>query len=273
MFKYLIILTATIIAGAAAYFSIFGLVQVYTGIALPIIIMGSALEIGKLVAASFLYRYWEKISLLLKTYLIISVLTLMLITSIGIFGYLTASYQKDTLPIKETNQILERNKIETDRLMFRKTEIDKQISELPKNFVNGRKQLLNTFKPELDTINKQIDLLQKQTSELQSKKLNTETHIGPIMFVAKVLKQDPDDSIFYFTLLIMLVFDPLAVALTLCANIIIKDSGKNIPASSKEDEEDTKKSDNPSIAINDNKFNQLLNIQQRKEELLNKSRV
>lgn len=272
MFKYLIILTATIIAGAAAYFSIFGLVQVYTGIALPIIIMGSALEIGKLVAASFLYRYWEKITLLLKTYLIISVLTLMLITSIGIFGYLTASYQKDTLPIKETNQILERNKIETDRLMFRKTEIDKQISELPKNFVNGRKQLLNTFKPELDTINKQIDLLQKQTSELQSKKLNTETHIGPIMFVAKVLKQDPDDSIFYFTLLIMLVFDPLAVALTLCANIIIKDSGKNLVLPVKDDQ-DSKKSENISTTINNDKFDHLLNTQQRKEELLNKSRV
>lgn len=222
MFKFLLAITTFIIAASAAFFSVYGLAQVFTGAMIPVIIMGSALEVGKLIAASFLYRYWNNIKFMLKSYLITAVITLMVITSTGIFGYLTAAYQKDSIPIKEITQQLEYDKNEVDRLLKRKTEIDKQIANLPNNYVNSRKQLMDSFKPELSEINAKVNTFQKQITELQSKQINTEAHIGPIIFVAKALNREPDDALFYFTLLIMCVFDPLAVALTLATNIAFK---------------------------------------------------
>lgn len=216
------ILTTLSIAASAAFFSVFGLMHLFTGAAIPIMIMGTALEAGKLVAASFLYRFWKNTSFFIKTYLLAAIFILMTITSIGIFGYLTAAYQKDSIPIKELTQKIESNKNELDRLTERKKEIDKQIANLPNNYVNSRQRLMNSFKPELESINPKITELTKSLEEMQSSKLNTEAHIGPIIFVAKALNREPDNAVFYFTLLIMTVFDPLAIVLTVATNMAIK---------------------------------------------------
>lgn len=222
LFILIMFLTTLSIAASAAFFSVFGLMQLFAGATIPIMIMGSALEAGKLVAASFLYRFWDKISFFIKSYLISAIFILMTITSLGIFGYLTAAYQKDSIPIKELEQKIDIAKTELERLNDRKKEIDKQIANLPNNYVNARQKLMTSFKPELNTINPRISELTISLSEMQSSKLNTEAHIGPIIFVAKILKREPDDAVFYFTLLIMLVFDPLAIVLTVATNMAIK---------------------------------------------------
>lgn len=228
LFISILLVVTLAIAASAAFFSVFGLTSLFVGVFIPILIMGSALEAGKLIAASFLYRFWGKITFFIKAYLIASVLILMLITSVGIFGYLTAAYQRDTIPLKELTQRIETNQIELDRLTERKKEIDKQIAELPHNYVTARQNLMRTFKPELDALGPRIDELLEEISKDQSAKLATEAHVGPILFVAKVLDRDPDDAVFYFTLLIMIVFDPLAVALTLATNMAIKERSERL---------------------------------------------
>jgi hypothetical protein len=221
-FIFLMILTTLSLAASAAFFSVYGLMQTYPGIAFAILAMGASLEMGKLMLASVLYRMWPKLGLS-KIFLSAAVAVLMIVTSCGIFGYLTGSYQKDSIPVSEIAQKLTTDKDEIDRLITRKKEIDTQIAQLPTNYVASRQKLMASFDPEEKKINDRIDELQKEISDYQTKKINTEAHIGPIMYVAKTLGQDPDKAIIYFTLLIISVFDPVAVALTVMTNKAIKD--------------------------------------------------
>lgn len=221
-FTFLLGLTAFVIAASAAFFSVYGLVHIYTGLMIPIIIMGAALEGGKLIAASFLYRHWKQLGFAIKTYLFAAIILLMTITSLGIFGYLTASYQTDSIPLKEIETSITNDKTEKQRLLDRNDEINKEIAGLKNNIVNGRIRLQEQRKPEIDANNKRIKELDDEIAAAESKRLNTEAHVGPIIFVAKALGRQPDEAVFWFTLLIMSVFDPLAVALTLATNISAK---------------------------------------------------
>ena len=100
-------IAALLIAGSAGFFSVFGLSKLFAGAALSVIIMAGSLEFGKLVTAAFLYRYWDKINLFQKTYLMTAVITLVLITSAGIFGYLSNAYQGATVTFeKQSNQLI-----------------------------------------------------------------------------------------------------------------------------------------------------------------------
>ena len=97
----LILITSLAIAGIAAYFSIVGLALLFVGSGQSIVIMGTALEVGKLVVVSFLHQYWERLNFLIKTYLIIATILLMAITSIGIYGYLSSGYNATSNKVKE----------------------------------------------------------------------------------------------------------------------------------------------------------------------------
>lgn len=226
LFIVVLVLSALAIAGAAAFFSVYGLAQVFAGAFLSVVIMGIALESGKLVAASFLYRYWDKTTIALKAYLMAAVLVLMCITSMGISGYLTAAYQTDTVSLRDADNKITSYQEELDRLLGRKAEMDRQISQLPPNYVTARQRLMKSFQSEYDTITPRIEFLQKETNRLKEHKITTEAKVGPIIFISKVLGAETDDAIFWLVILLVCVFDPLAVALTICANIAISEHKK-----------------------------------------------
>ena len=131
-FEKLVGLSSLFIASCAAFFSIIGIGMLFSGSSIAAMIMASSLEIGKLVATSFLYRYWQKSQFLLKSYLVISVLVLMLITSAGIFGYLTGAYQQSALEMKISNQKIEiiesQKKYSQDKIDASKKRIENVIS-------------------------------------------------------------------------------------------------------------------------------------------------
>lgn len=226
-FIIVLVLSTLLIAASAAFFSVYGLAQVFTGAFVSVIIMGVALESGKLVAASFLYRFWNKISKVLKVYLVTAVVILMCITSMGISGYLTAAYQTDTIGLRSSANTLTAYKTELDTLTTRKTEMDQQVAQLPQNFVSGRQKLMREFKPEYERINPRIEQLRKDITELETQKITSEAKVGPIVFISKVLGSETDDAIFWLVVLIVCVFDPLAVALTIATNIAIADYKSN----------------------------------------------
>ena len=117
IFAVILLLTALAISGIAGYFSIVGLAHIFSANVLPIVIMGSILEVGKLVTASFVYRQWNKINILMKTYFVISIIILSIITSLGIFGYLSKSYTSDSAGIydSETQISTTKNLIDIER--------------------------------------------------------------------------------------------------------------------------------------------------------------
>ena len=123
-FKYYVGLSALFIAGSAAYFSVFGLSKLFAGAALSVIIMASSLEFGKIIGASFLYRYWNKITLWLKAYMLVGVITLVGITSAGIFGYLSNAYQGATIEFEKQTTTLNRHD-KNIKLQFTALKFDK----------------------------------------------------------------------------------------------------------------------------------------------------
>lgn len=221
IFIALLILAATGLASVAGFFSVYGLSQIYSASALSVIIMGGALEFSKLMTASFLYRHWSKLKFALRSYLIIAVGILMLITSVGIFGYLTAAYQKNNLPLDQISIQLKNDKQQLNQALARKAQIDKQIAQLPNNYVTARKRLINSFKDEYTGLTSKINKMNTEIPKLEKQESETKASIGPIMYVAKALNQKPNNAIVYLTLLLMAVFDPLAVALTVSVNIAL----------------------------------------------------
>lgn len=221
-FIIVLIIAATAIAGAAAFFSVYGLAFTFSGTFWSVVVMGASLELGKLVAASYLYRYWEKTHRALKWYLMFGVAALMILTSTGIFGYLSSGYQTDVLPLKQAEEQVKVLDDEKARLIARKTQIDTQIAQLPQNSVRGRTQLMKGFKDEQATVTARIGELDKEILANKTKLIQTQAHIGPITYIATAFGLDSDNATKYLIYLIIFAFDPMAVALTLAVNTALK---------------------------------------------------
>lgn len=234
-FIVLLLLSTVSIASSAAFFSVYGLAKIFSGSFWPVVIMASSLEAGKLVTASFTYRYWSRIALMMKIYLIAAILVLMSITSAGIFGFLSAAYQQNIMPIKLMGQkisLLETEKAELGKLkqerLARKQQIDNDIASLPHNYVTGRQRLMKSYQPELDQLTKDImeytNKIQDDTikiSQLKNDELKAQVHTGPIVFIAKVFGSAVDESTKWLILLLIFAFDPLAVILTIGVNMAL----------------------------------------------------
>ena len=233
-------LSAISISLIAAGYSILGLATLFAGAAVPIIAMGSALEIGKLVAASWLYHNWRSdISKLLKTYLFTAIIILVFITSIGIFGFLSKAHLDQVRPTgnnqvqialldKQINQqqiIIDRNQSTLDRL-------DKALDVyIDKEYVSRGLKERKKQKEERDLLNLAIknatDEIVKLTNEKASLKLEQdkiEAEVGPIKYIAEMIYGDQakemfDHAVRIVILVLIFVFDPLAVLLLIAANI------------------------------------------------------
>lgn len=213
---FLTLLSALLLSGIAGYYSIIGLAAIFTGAFWPIVFMGSVLELSKLVTTSWLYRNWETCPFLLRTYLTSAVVILMLITSMGIFGFLSKAHIDSTMDsganTVEIKILTQQEKITKERLEYllarakdpatASNRLDKQIQDTQK---------------ELTEINKKRLPLLKESNKLVAE-------VGPIKYVGDMIYGTDDDhaidkAVRLVIMLIMVVFDPLAVLLLIAANI------------------------------------------------------
>jgi cell division protein FtsL len=244
LFIIIVALSALFVAGCAAFFSIKGLITLFAGSALAIGVMAASLEIGKLVAASFLHTYWKSIRFLLKAYLCTAVFVLMCITSLGIFGFLTNAYQVHSSKVGSFDTKI-------TALANEKSSLDQEIQELSSrvktlteirqtqeqriqaagNFKAPREQAYKAIAEANEEIQKkEADIakdrsrgieIEKELAELKIS-LNTTTDIGSFKFIADALNTTVDTAVQYFIFLLIGVFDPLAVALVLAWNKLIE---------------------------------------------------
>ena len=160
LFIFLLAFSALFIAGNAAFFSITGLSHLFAGAFWSVVIMASSLELGKLVAASFLHNYWSVLSRWIKVYLVTGCITLVIITSIGIFGYLSKAYQGSTLQLNEITLQLNLYEEELDRLKenkaYLKEELDIQVNSLPDNYITAKRKLREDYNPQITQVNQEI---------------------------------------------------------------------------------------------------------------------
>ena len=231
--------TSLAIAAVAAWYSIIGLTAIFAAAVIPIIIMGIVLEVGKLVAAAWVYNHWKETSILLRTYLVSAIVVLMLITSMGIYGFLSKSHidagintgeisvkieRVDNRIASEQRQIdrAEKNILEMDTTL-EKTEYgffdDSRLEERKRQSVE-REQLNNI----INKAEKNIDDLLDKKSEYELEVKNFEVEVGPIKYIAALIYGDEaknylDNTVRYVILLLIFVFDPLAVLLLISANM------------------------------------------------------
>jgi hypothetical protein len=231
-FKTYVGLSALLIAGSAAFFSVFGLSKLFSGAALSVIIMAGSLEFGKIVGASFLYRYWHKINKLLKIYMTVGVVTLVGITSAGIFGYLSNAYQGATVNFeKQSTTLLYKEdrleQLEEDKV-YLKDELEQSIASLPENYITAKRKLREEYNPKVLTVNDEILKIKQEIGDLKVSLVETGVDVGPAIYLAKVFNTDIDTVVKFFIFILIFVFDPMAIALVIAYNRVLEDDGDTI---------------------------------------------
>jgi hypothetical protein len=241
-FALLLGFSALFVASCAAYFSVLGIAGLFAGSFWPVVVMASSLELGKLVATSYLYRYWQKTTLLLKVYLVIAVLILMFVTSLGIFGFLSAAYQVNSTKFAQVDQqialIEEQKKIFSHEVEQNNKRLqvlndiravqEKRVEEAG-NYKTPREQAyaaIEKANAELKNLMQRNQEIQKEisTTDLQILELkyqfNETKDIGTFKFVSQTINKPLDKVVIGFICVLIAVFDPLAVALILAFNVV-----------------------------------------------------
>ncbi len=237
--KFLVGFSALIIAGCAAYFSVTGLGVLFAGASASVMIMASSLELAKLVAATYLKQKWDEIGGFNKWYLTISVAVLMLITSAGIFGYLSNAFQAQSLKLQVVDREIAVYQTKIDQNTSQITQLNEQLNGLSqtqsqildKGKVNSRLlRSIDSKDRQTTQINNKISGLQEENAknterinEIKLSNLDLEKEVGGFRFVAEAFGMELKNVVKFFIFLIVIVFDPLAVALIIAFNGLVSD--------------------------------------------------
>jgi hypothetical protein len=273
-FTFLLGLAALLVAGSAAYFSVLGIATLFSGSFYQVAVMAGALEFGKLVATSYLYRYWNKTTWFLKVYLLIAVLTLMGITSLGIFGYLSAAYQINSSKFSQIDSqivLVEQQKESFDKEI---EQINLRVGTLNASRASQEQRLPNLSSKAAQPIYKDIEksgeeikklnersmVLQQSKTEKDNEIIQLKSEIskakdiGTFKFVADAIDKPLDTVVTVFILILICVFDPLAVSLILAFNVatrgsMLKEEKKEILEEKKEILEEKEEIKKPSEGL------------------------
>ena len=241
---YLLLLTGLTISAVAIYYSVVGLTAIFSAAAIPIIIMGSALEVGKLVCASWLKANWERAPRFMKYYMVIAVVVLMLITSMGIFGFLSKAHNDQNLV---SGDVASKIAIYDEKIKTAKDNIDanrkalKQMDEAVDQVMGlcsdekgadkavairkSQQKERARLQAEIQTEQKNISQISEERAPIAAEVRKVEAEVGPIKYIAAfIYGTSPDESMLeravtWIIILIVVVFDPLAVIMLLAAQM------------------------------------------------------
>lgn len=234
-FAFITLIIAISISAVAAYYSIIGLVAIFSSAVLPVAIMGIVLEAGKLVTASWLYQNWKRINFVIKTYLTFAVVVLMFITSMGIFGFLSKAHIDQTLTSDTSN-------IEIERIESLITIENRRIENAQKNLDNLERLVENLSaedaaytrriqRRERSAIDKTIKEASQKISNYKEEiipykkeAVKLEAEVGPIKYISELIYDNSnsellEDAVRVVIIILVFVFDPLAVVLLIAANM------------------------------------------------------
>ena len=272
MLNILALITAISISGVAAYYSIVGLTAIFSGVLVPIVIMGSVLEVGKIITTVWIHRNWHRVGWLIRIYLSSAVIMLMFITSMGIFGFLsrahidaTSSVGDNQLIVEQIDQqiAVERQRIKDSRDII--SQMDAAINNILNQSSNAKtvdnqrgsqiatqaNTIRNNQKKEREALNKTIDdtnnrivEINQQKLKLQQSQAKVEAEVGPIKYIAQLIYGDNinkdllERAVRWVIIVIVAVFDPLAVCLILAVTMTLSFQKKE-----QEDEQNIKSQD------------------------------
>ena len=256
---YLLYFTAVCLSAVAAYYSIAGLTAIFAAAVIPIILMGSVLEFAKLVVASWIYRHWKQIPILMRAYFTFALVILMCLTSMGIFGYLSKAHLDQAVPtgdvaskvaILDEKIKTEKDNIEAARAQLKQMDAAVDQTMARSDDTKGAERSLQIRKSqqkdrtnllaEIGTAQTKISKLNEERAPIASELRKVEAEVGPIKYIAALLYGDnPDQTILekavrIVIIMIVIVFDPLAVLLLMAAGTPLKKEGESNGNSSQE---------------------------------------
>lgn len=242
----LLLLCALALSGASAFYSIAGLMAIFAAAPIPIAVMGTTLEVSKLVVASWLYRNWKQIPKLMKGYLTAALVILMFLTSMGIFGFLSKAHLDQTLPSDDITAKLQviNSQIQTEEDNLnaaRKTiaQLDEQVNQTLSRTAaanddravsrsiairRGQAKERQEAGAQITTSQTKLAELRKERSTISSEVRKLEAEVGPVKYIAALIYGDETDSsllekaVRFVILMIVVVFDPLAVVMLMAAS-------------------------------------------------------
>ena len=259
LFIALLLFSALAVSTVAGYFSIVGLMAIFPAAAEPILAMGVVLEVAKLVTASWLYRYWNKTALAMKSYFTVAVIILSVITSMGIFGFLSKAHLEHSVSTGDNTLQVARldRRIETEQRRIADAEtvlaqLDDTVQTLidydrirgddgaiaTRESQSAEREELNSS---IDAAVAAIDALSEEKLVLETEQLLIEVEVGPLLYVAEMIygdtdKETLDKTVRFVIILLILVFDPLAILLVVAANMSMKErKGESITFISEKD--------------------------------------
>lgn len=299
IFPWIVAIAAASISFSAAFYSIFGIGKMFAGASTNVMIMAASLEFSKLVIASFLYRFWDDVNKGLRAYLTIACFILILITSGGIYGFLSSAYQetankvenvdKNTTVLVKQKDMIQRQLTQAEKQLEFKSTRQNTLSDMRNrqqtnadNLISKNKSAssvrtqMNSLSKESKDLDNDIKILQdtiasknQQISDLEMQILGVSTNndlaneVGPLKYIAKLTGKSLDQVVNWFIIALMLVFDPLAIALVVAANFVFSYIGRDKNEPRKEEKpEDPKEPEVKEIETEEEE------IEEEKEEVI-----
>lgn len=221
-----LIIAAASVSALGAAFSIVGLGALFSGALLAVWVMAGSLEFAKFVLAAYLHQRWNHLRFIFKSYLVSSVVILSLITSMGIFGFLTNAYQSASSALDSETIKLDSLKTQQANNAAEITRLNKSVEEIPAARISKRIQARAEIEPSILELTKQNENLEKQITESNLRILDVKQKVGPLIYISKAFNIDIDTVVKYLILLFVTVFDPLAICLVIATSEAL-DSRKN----------------------------------------------
>lgn len=253
---YLALLIALLISSVSAFYSVSGLTAIFAAAKVPIVIMGTALEVGKVVTTIWLRKNWARVGAIMKIYLVISMVVLMLITSMGIFGFLSKAHLDQAVPTADVQAevalIDEKIRTERDNIAANKlvlTQMDNSVTEILGRSRDERGaeravQIRRSQSAERSKLQQDNELAQRRIQDLQSQRApiaakvrQVEAEVGPVKYIAALIYGDQagadvlESAVRWVIIVLVAVFDPLALALMLAVNrkLELEEQDKVVP--------------------------------------------
>lgn len=278
LFPWIIALSALSVSGSAAFYSVSGLGKMFAGASTQVMVLAGSLELAKLVTASLLYQYWKQLNGFLKTYLSIATLILILITSAGIYGFLSSAYQETAFKVQNQDkriEILEKDISVTqteiknyESQILQKNNRLTQLTEIRTNLqttqdvlieksrsttairrqINDVDSEIKRMDSEISVMNDSVSSKNMKIGDIEISKLDLASNsdlakeVGPLKYIANLTGKSLDEIVNWYIIVLMLVFDPLAIALVIATNFAFERSkGVEINQSNNNKEKKEKK--------------------------------
>lgn len=222
IYTYLLAVCALIVSATGASFSVTGLVSLFAGTHISVAIMAGGLEFSKFVTVGFLYRYWGHIHRPLRMYLCFAVCVLMMITSLGIYGYLSNSYQIASAELHDQLMVIADLEAENSRVKTQIDEFHSLIDAVPVSHMSRKLEVQAEYEPKIEGLHEKSESLMAEIARRRHGMAATNSKVGPVVYLADAFGLNLDTAVRNLILVFVSVFDPLAVALVFSFNLLIR---------------------------------------------------